>query len=66
LRLACVALLALTSLGAGGVTTAVAAPTPAFFVDPAKLPFPAIPGVDTTRYWGILGGAGYRIEIPDD
>jgi pimeloyl-ACP methyl ester carboxylesterase len=51
-------------LGAGGVTTAVAAP--AFFVDPAKLPFAALPGVDTNRYWGILGGAGYRIEIPDD
>ena len=66
LRLVCVALLALTSLGAGGITPAVAAPTPTFFVDPAKLPFDPLPGVDTSRYWGVLGGAGYRIEIPDD
>ena len=45
------------------VPAAVAAP-PAYFVDETKLPFDALPGTDTTRYWGVQGGAGYRIEVP--
>ena len=45
------------------VPAAVAAP-PAYFVDETKLPFDALPGTSTTRYWGVLGGAGYRIEVP--
>ncbi len=36
-----------------------------FFVDEAKLPFDALPGLPSTRYWGIDEGAGYRIEVPD-
>lgn len=43
---------------------AVAAPPPAYFVDRAKLPFDAVPGIATTREWGVLSGAGYRIEVP--
>lgn len=37
-----------------------------FFVDAAKLPFDALAmsGVETDRWWGVLGGAGYRIEVP--
>jgi pimeloyl-ACP methyl ester carboxylesterase len=37
---------------------------PAYFVDESKLPFDAIPGIETKRYWGIHNGAGYRIEVP--
>jgi hypothetical protein len=39
--------------------------TERFFVDPATLPFAALPGTSTTRFWGITGGAGWRIEVPD-
>jgi poly(3-hydroxybutyrate) depolymerase len=43
---------------------ATAAPPPAYYVDEAKLPFDAIPGVTTERLWGVHNGAGYRIEVP--
>ena len=43
--------------------TAQAAP-PAYYVDRAKLPFTAIPGLDSQRLWGVHNGAGYRIEVP--
>jgi len=45
---------------------AMAGPPPAYFVDESKLPFTALPGTSTARYWGINGGAGYRIEVPTD
>lgn len=35
-----------------------------YYVDETKLPFDALPDTDTTRYWGIHAGAGYRIEVP--
>jgi pimeloyl-ACP methyl ester carboxylesterase len=56
--------LGLATFGAG--TAAMAGPPPAYFVDETKLPFDALPGTNTTRYWGIHNGAGYRIEVPDD
>lgn len=37
-----------------------------YYVDRAKLPFPALPGVPTTRTWGVIGAAGYRIEVPEN
>jgi pimeloyl-ACP methyl ester carboxylesterase len=37
---------------------------PAYFVDESKLPFDALPGTTTTRFWGVHNGAGYRIEVP--
>lgn len=50
-------------------TAAIAAPTsttksqgPAFYVDEASLPFEPLHGA--SAHWGILDGAGYRIEIP--
>ena len=36
-----------------------------FFVDESKLPFEAVPGLPAQQYWGINGGAGYRIEVPE-
>src|SRR4029077_4284500 len=45
--------------------SALAGPPPAYFVDESKLPFNALPGTSTTRYWGVHGGAGYRVEVPD-
>jgi pimeloyl-ACP methyl ester carboxylesterase len=42
---------------------ATAAP-PRYFVDPGKLPFAAIPGIETERVWGVHNSAGYRIEVP--
>ncbi len=66
LRLVSIAVLVFTALGAGGTIPVAAAAPPAHFVDPKKLPFDPLPGVATSRYWGVLNGAGYRIEIPDD
>lgn len=43
---------------------AVAAAPPQYYVDEAKLPFAELPGLPTQREWGVLGGAGYRIEKP--
>ncbi|MCV2491030.1 esterase [Geodermatophilus sp. YIM 151500] len=41
-------------------------PATEYFVDEAKLPFgPPANGVETTRRWGVLGGAGFRIEVPE-
>lgn len=45
---------------------AVADKPPEYFVDETKLPFVALPGTTTTRLWGVLGGAGYRVEVPED
>ena len=41
-----------------------AGPKPEYYVDESKLPFEAIFGIETERYWGIHNGAGYRIEVP--
>src|SRR5262247_826905 len=41
---------------------APAAAPPAWFVDESKLPFTALAGA--TAYWGVLGGAGFRAEVP--
>jgi Prolyl oligopeptidase family len=38
---------------------------PQYFVDETKLPFDALAGTTTTRLWGVHGGAGYRIEVPE-
>jgi hypothetical protein len=38
--------------------------TRVFFIDETKLPFNEIPGLPSTRYWGIDNGAGFRIEVP--
>ncbi|HWP19109.1 MAG TPA: alpha/beta hydrolase [Burkholderiaceae bacterium] len=37
-----------------------------FTVNEAALPFDALPGatVETDRWWGVLGKAGYRVEVP--
>jgi len=40
--------------------------TARFFVDPKTLPFDALAGTSTSRYWGITNGAGWRIEVPDN
>jgi hypothetical protein len=39
---------------------------PQYFVDETKLPFDALAGTATTRLWGVQGGAGYRIEVPEN
>ena len=49
-----------------GGNTVLAGPPPAYVVYESKLPFDALPGTSTTRYWGVHGGAGYKIEVPDD
>ncbi|MGY1802826.1 esterase [Blastococcus sp. SYSU D00922] len=53
---------------------ATAAPTPKYpvpppveyYVDETKLPFEALPGTTTTREWGVLQGAGFRLEVPEN
>lgn len=37
-----------------------------YYVDESKLAFDALAGTNTTRYWGIHDGAGYRIEVPQN
>ncbi|MDX1619701.1 MAG: hypothetical protein R3320_01835 [Nitriliruptorales bacterium] len=37
---------------------------PYYYVDEASLPFAPVPGLTDQQYWGVLGGAGYRIEVP--
>lgn len=37
-----------------------------FFVDEAKLPFESILGLPSQTAWGVLEGAGYQIEVPDN
>lgn len=40
-------------------------PEPDWFIDEAKLPFDPLTGFeDATLQWGVLRGAGYRIEVP--
>ena len=58
LALALVSAMPLASADVGG------GPPPDYFVDEEKLPFEALPGA--TAYWGVHGGAGYRIEVPDN
>lgn len=41
-------------------------PQPEYFVNEAKLPFAGLPGLTGQRAWGVLNGAGYRIEIPQN
>src|SRR5712692_531063 len=38
--------------------------TPPYFVDESQLPFEALPGTSTERFWGIEARAGYQIEVP--
>ena len=56
--------LTLVALSAISATGAVAVKPPGYFVDETKLPFVSLAGTTTTRYWGVQGGAGYRIEVP--
>src|SRR5882672_5341727 len=65
-RLPLATILGVFVLLALGGNPVLAGPPPAYFVDESKLPFDALPGTSTTRYWGVHGGAGYKIEVPDD
>jgi pimeloyl-ACP methyl ester carboxylesterase len=60
------ALFALLAFLALAGRPALADTPPAYFVDESKLPFDALPGTSTRRFWGVHNGAGYRIEVPDD
>lgn len=56
--------LAAVALLTAQVGVATAAAPAAYFVDTDKLPFGAIPGIETERAWGVHNNAGYRIEVP--
>jgi acetyl esterase/lipase len=45
-------------------SAAIADSPPEYFIDETTLPFEALPGA--TAQWGVIGGAGYRIEVPDN
>src|SRR6185503_14824157 len=49
-----------------GAPSVKAAKPPQYFVDETKLPFDALAGTTTTRLWGVHGGAGYRVEVPQN
>ncbi|HDH03388.1 MAG TPA: phthalyl amidase [Actinobacteria bacterium] len=60
-----IVLLATLVMMVATVAAPVAAqPATGYFVDETKLPFEALDGA--TAQWGVLGNAGYRIEVPDD
>ena len=65
-RFAAVAFACLVNLLLLAGVPALAAPPPAYFVDESKLPFDALPGTTTERFWGIHNGAGYQIEVPQN
>lgn len=50
--------------GNGAVQKAQNQSTIPYYVDESKLPFDALNGYETDRYWGVHKGAGYRIEVP--
>ncbi len=37
-----------------------------FCIISSKLPFDELPGTPSTREWGVINGAGFRLEIPED
>ncbi len=53
-------------LSSQAVSTTIDPPAPAYFVDEAKLPFAALPGLPARQLWGVHRNAGYRIEVPDN
>lgn len=57
-------LLVVATIATGPAGSAQSSPPPRYFVDESKLPFDGIPGVPTDRWWGMHGGAGYRVEVP--
>jgi pimeloyl-ACP methyl ester carboxylesterase len=65
-RAVAVVLIVIAGVGVRPMANASAAPPPDYFVDESKLPFDGIAGITTNRYWGVLGGAGYRIEVPEN
>ncbi|MDJ0770520.1 MAG: hypothetical protein QNJ12_17130 [Ilumatobacter sp.] len=52
------------SSSGGGAGGGAGEPPPEYYVDESKLPFDPLPGADA--YWGVLRGAGYRVEVPED
>src|SRR4051794_30473867 len=60
-----VSLIAFTGFGPGAAVVKAEKP-PQYFVDKTKLPFDAPSGATTTRLWGGHGGAGYRVEVPQN
>jgi len=54
----------LLSFASGGSIVLAGNPPSKYYVDETKLQFDALAGTDTVRYWGVHGGAGYRIEVP--
>ncbi len=56
---------AVGSAQAGHTEVEVPQDTRTFFIDETKLPFDEVPGLPSSRYWGVDYGAAYRIEVPD-
>ena len=64
-RVAMSAVTAVLVMGGLGAPVSADKP-PAYFVNEDALPFTALSGTTTTRLWGVHGGAGYRIEVPEN
>ncbi len=65
-RLAIVVSLGAATIVVGQANPTVAEKPPQYFVDKSKLPFPALPGIESEQIWGVHKGAGYRMEVPAD
>lgn len=60
------ALCLLLAVAATAKSPTFAGPPLPHFVDEASLPFDALAGTDTERFFGVHKGAAYRVEVPAD
>lgn len=65
-RIVVAVLTALAALAMAVVAPAGAQEPTTWFVDETKLPFDPLPDQPAEQYWGVLDGAGYRAEVPDN
>lgn len=65
-KLSALMVICILSILVSAVTVFGGNPPSDYYIDESKLPFDALPGTTTTRYWGVHENAGYRIEVPAD
>ena len=63
-RLLAVLTVLLAAVTAASAGPATAEAPPGYFVDETKLPFAALPGIDTDRYWGVHERGGLSDRGP--
>lgn len=64
--LTCLAVFSVAVVGTSASLAGVVSAQDEHFVDEEKLPFESLPGHPSEVFWGKLGDAGYRAEIPEN